>query len=74
LYRASDFDKKMNASPVRQAWREILPESVCVNVEPLLDEAPSLTVLERLSAGKVDVQRSRELESGRVQLNQPLIE
>jgi 4'-phosphopantetheinyl transferase EntD len=47
------------------AWRELLPPNVEVSAGPFMADATPLTERERRSAGQVDVERMRELETGR---------
>jgi 4'-phosphopantetheinyl transferase EntD len=49
-----------------EAWRVLLPPCVKVSAGPLLNRAAPLTFTERASAGVVDEERLRELQSGRV--------
>ena len=55
----------MDTRAVLRAWRTLVPPDVFVSAGPIFDDAPSLTKCERASAGRVDAERLRELESGR---------
>ncbi len=50
----------------RDAWQELLPPNILVCAGPFLADATPLTDRERRSAGAVDSERMRELESGRI--------
>jgi 4'-phosphopantetheinyl transferase EntD len=56
----------MITSDLLDAWRALLPPCVKVSAGPLLNHADALTFTERASAGIVDGERMRELQSGRV--------
>jgi 4'-phosphopantetheinyl transferase EntD len=55
----------MDTRAVLRAWRTLVPADVFVSAGPILDDAPSLTKCERVSAGRVNAQRLLELENGR---------
>jgi 4'-phosphopantetheinyl transferase EntD len=50
---------------LRDPWQDLLPSNIQVCAGPLLADATPLTDRERRSAGGVDSERMRELESGR---------
>jgi 4'-phosphopantetheinyl transferase EntD len=56
----------MDSRTFLEAWRDILPASVSVSAGALLQDAIPLTSRELASAGRVEAERMRELESGRV--------
>jgi 4'-phosphopantetheinyl transferase EntD len=56
----------MITSDLLDAWRLLLPPCVKVSAGPLLNHAAALSFTERASAGNVDGERLRELQSGRV--------
>ena len=63
----------MNAATLFDAWKELLPQHVCVIDGPYLPElSHPLTQLENASAGIVSAARMRELESGRHYAKQAL--
>jgi len=56
----------MITSDLLEAWRVLLPPCVKVSAGPLLNHTAPLTFTEGASAGIVDGERLRELQSGRV--------
>jgi 4'-phosphopantetheinyl transferase EntD len=64
----------MNTTALLEAWKELLPEHICVRGGTYLElSSHPLTLQEKQSAGLVEAARMRELETGRFYAKQALL-